>query len=139
VHFRHAGSAADPRFEDLVRAAGVEMLGQLSSGDLSAELDAAHVVLSTSLHETFGLAVLEGMAHGAVPVAFGVGSLPEIVCHGVDGFLSDTASPRALTGYLELLVNDRGLREQMAAAAVERAREFTWDRHVARLAEGFQR
>jgi glycosyltransferase involved in cell wall biosynthesis len=139
VHFRYAGSAADRRFEELARVAGVQLLGQLSSAELSAEFDAAHVLLSTSLHETFGLAVLEGMAHGVVPVAFGVGSLPEIICHGVNGFLSNTASPRALATYLELLMNDRGLHEQMAAAAAERAREFTWDRHISRLAEGFQR
>ena len=47
----------------------------------------AHVLLMPSEMESFGLAALEAMACGVVPVATRVGGVPELITHGEDGFL----------------------------------------------------
>ena len=47
----------------------------------------AHVLLMPSEMETFGLAALEAMACGVVPVATRVGGVPELITDGEDGFL----------------------------------------------------
>ena len=46
----------------------------------------AHVLLMPSEMESFGLAALEAMACGVVPVGTRVGGVPELITHGVDGF-----------------------------------------------------
>src|SRR5262249_25915628 len=47
----------------------------------------AHVLLMPSEMESFGLAALEAMACGVVPVATRVGGVPELITDGEDGFL----------------------------------------------------
>ena len=46
----------------------------------------AHVLLLPSELEAFGLAALEAMACGVVPVATNAGGVPELITHEVDGF-----------------------------------------------------
>ena len=47
----------------------------------------AHVLLMPSEMESFGLAALEAMACGVVPVATRVGGVPELITDGEDGYL----------------------------------------------------
>jgi len=67
----------------------------------------AHVLLMPSDLESFGLAALEAMACGVVPVATRVGGVPELITDGEDGFLEqvgdiETQAERVVT----LLQND---------------------------------
>jgi len=72
--------------------------------------------------EHFGIAVVEAMSAGAVPVVFAAAGPAEIVRDGVDGrHVHDAAELAAATA---ALVRDPGRRAAMAAAAVERARAF---------------
>ena len=81
----------------------------------------AHVVLMPSEMESFGLAALEGMACGVPPVATRVGGVPELVTHGVDGFLAQPGDIDSLAGYVTQLITDDALHAKMAAAARETA------------------
>lgn len=77
----------------------------------------AHVLLMPSELEAFGLAALEAMACGVPPIGTNAGGVPELITHGVDGFIEavgdmDGQSARAI----ELLTDDR-LHQTMAAAA----------------------
>ena len=71
----------------------VEILGE--QDDVRALLSVADVFLLPSAQESFGLAALEAMACGVPVVASRVGGLPEVIEHGVTGFLfapEDTAA-----------------------------------------------
>lgn len=73
-------------------------------------------------YEHFGLTTVEAMAAGAVPVVIDGGGQPEIVTHGVDGFLwTSMEELETLTGRL---IEDSELRRRMGAAARERSRTF---------------
>jgi glycosyltransferase involved in cell wall biosynthesis len=74
------------------------------------------------LSEHFGIATVEAMAAGCVPVVVNKGGQREIVEHGASGFLWDTVEE--LKGYTEALVRDEPLRARMSGAARERARLF---------------
>jgi L-malate glycosyltransferase len=77
----------------------------------------AHVLLLPSELEAFGLAALEGMACGVVPVSTDAGGVPDLIAHGVDGFrerVGDTDGQAARV--IELLTDD-GLFAQMSSAA----------------------
>jgi glycosyltransferase involved in cell wall biosynthesis len=75
------------------------------------------------LMEHFGIATVDAMAAGCVPVVIKRGAQPEIVRHGVDGFLWETLDE--LKQYTRTLMEDDKLRAQMAAAAQERAKTFS--------------
>ncbi len=77
----------------------------------------AHVILMPSEMESFGLAALEAMACGVVPVSTRVGGVPELITDGTDGFLESVGDIRALAAGVTQLVTDDSLHSQMAAAA----------------------
>ena len=60
-----------------------------SQTDIENLLPTADVFLLPSEYESFGLAALEAMACGVVPVATRAGGLPEVIRDGVDGLLVD--------------------------------------------------
>lgn len=84
-----------------------------------------------SLHEGFGLPVLEAMACGAPVIAAGVTSIPEILDY--PEALFDPLDTDAIRSKLELFLSDRAKRDTLAAYGLERARQFSWD-HTARRA-----
>jgi len=77
----------------------------------------AHVLLMPSELETFGLAALEAMACGVPPVATDAGGVPELITHGVDGFMGPVGDTEAQAArVIQLLADDR-VHQRMAAAA----------------------
>jgi L-malate glycosyltransferase len=76
-----------------------------------------HVLLMPSEMESFGLAALEAMACGVPPVATRVGGVPELVTHGVDGFLEPVGDIAAQAARAVELLADQALYDRMAAAA----------------------
>ncbi len=76
-----------------------------------------HVLLLPSEMESFGLAALEAMACGVPPVATQVGGVPELVTHGVDGFLEPVGDIQAQAARAISLLADQTLHQKMAQAA----------------------
>jgi L-malate glycosyltransferase len=68
------------------------------------KLGAADLFLLPSQLESFGLAALEAMACEVPVIATNVGGLPEVVEHGVDGYLVEPGDVKGAAGYaIELL------------------------------------
>jgi N-acetyl-alpha-D-glucosaminyl L-malate synthase BshA len=55
-------------------------------------LSIADVMIMPSESESFGLAALEAMACGVPVVCTNIGGLPELVTHGINGFLADVGA-----------------------------------------------
>jgi len=81
--------------------------------------------------EHFGIAVVEAMAAGAVPVVFAAAGPAEIVRHGIDGFHWKTLDE--LQSFTRQLMNDEELRSQMSSAAQLRAADFGVNIFAARI------
>lgn len=81
--------------------------------------------------EHFGIAVVEAMAAGAVPVVFGAAGPAEIVRHGVDGFQWHTLAE--LVAVTRTLMTDDGLLAKMSASAQRRAADFSFERFADEL------
>ena len=73
-----------------------------------------------SREEPFGIAVLEGMAHGRATIATDAAGPREIVRDGVDGLLVPRAAPDALAAAMALLLDAPG---PAAGAGARRARD----------------
>jgi glycosyltransferase involved in cell wall biosynthesis len=83
------------------------------------------------LLEHFGIATVEAMAAGCVPVVINRGGQAEIVEHGVSGFVWNTLDE--LATFTRQLADDDGLWRRMSAAAHARARQFSSQRFVERM------
>jgi len=92
-----------------------------SQDDMPAVYNELDVVVSSSLSEAMPLAVMEAMASGVPVVACKVGGIPDLVAHGVTGWLADAGDVEMLaTRVVELLADD-ALRSAAGEAARERA------------------
>ena len=76
-----------------------------------------HALHLPSELEAFGLAALEGMACGVVPVAARTGGVPDLITDGVDGFMEEVGNIPAHAARLTELLSNDALRHRMAEAA----------------------
>jgi glycosyltransferase involved in cell wall biosynthesis len=116
----------------------VEFLGVVDDADLPALYRAAQVLALPSVHmtcygrkiavsELLGLAAIEAMASGTPVVASRLGGLPEVVEHGVTGFLVEPGNIAELRWRLAQVQGDRRLARRLGRNARERFLEtFTW-------------
>jgi glycosyltransferase involved in cell wall biosynthesis len=123
-----AGAAGWDRAVDAAAAEVPERLtllrpGYVDADDLAGFLGGALVVAYPSHGEGFGLPVLEAMACGAPVLTTKLLSLPEV---GGDAVAYTDPSPVAIGEALAELLEDPARRSQLAAAGLERSRQFTW-------------
>ena len=88
--------------------------------DCLAALDVA--VHASTLPESFGLGLIEGMAAGTAVVAADAGATREIITPGVDGLLTPPGDHEALATALLALHDDADRRSGFAEAGYETAR-----------------
>jgi N-acetyl-alpha-D-glucosaminyl L-malate synthase BshA len=89
--------------------------------DIGTVLACSDLFLLPSATESFGLAALEAMGHRVPVIASRVGGLPEVVRHGVDGYLEPMGDVAAMAADAVKLLRDEDLRLTMGDAARERA------------------
>jgi L-malate glycosyltransferase len=116
--------------ESVARELGVEdhvrFLGKQDHVErLIPRMHALHLPSET---EAFGLAALEAMACGVPPVATRAGGVPDLITHGVDGFMENVGDTDSQAARLIELLTDETLRNRMSLAARESAeRRFSTD------------
>ena len=96
----------------------------------------ADVFVFPSYKEAFGLVAAEAMSARLPLVATTVGSLPQMVVEGENGFLVDPGDVPALADRMERLLNDPELRRAMGEAGYARYREkFSLEQFERRITE----
>ena len=109
-------------------ADSVTLRGYVPHAELPALYRSAHVFVSASVYEPFGLTTLEAMACGTAVVASSLGGASEFVEDGVDGWL---VAPHA--GLAEAMGQALDAPERFAAPARKKALTLSWDRIVTAL------
>jgi len=84
----------------------------------------AYIFILPSLHESFGLPILEAMACGVPVITSNVTGCPEIA--GDAAFLVDPRSTKEIAKAIWQLSNDESLRHQLIQKGLNRAGEFSW-------------
>jgi N-acetyl-alpha-D-glucosaminyl L-malate synthase BshA len=103
------------------------------------KLGVSDVFLMPSELESFGLAALEAMACEVVPVATRTGGVPEVIEHGVSGYLADVGDVDTMARYAIELLSDDSKLHSMAKAARAVAQTRFCSSKIVPLYEDFYR
>lgn len=101
-------------------------LGHVTEQDLPTLMRQAAVFVLPSLHEGFGLPVLEAFAAGTPVVASQAGAIPEVA--GDAALLVDPLDAAGMARAMQHAATDLKLAETLRAKGTARAKEFTWQR-----------
>ena len=101
-------------------------IGQMPEEDLVPLMQGATTLVLPSLHEGFGLPVLEAFAAGTPVIASNAGAIPEVA--GEAALLVDPLDVRALAEAMQRVTEDQTLAQSLRGKGSERAQRFTWQR-----------
>lgn len=130
--FRVAGNVTD-RISTLPQTRDLKFLGRVPRTQIAEEFAAADVFVLPSLAEGSAEVTYEALAAG-VPLVV-TRACGSVARDGVEGRIVPERDAVALADAIDGVVHNRDLRDKLAAAARERAREFTWENYGERLIE----
>jgi len=128
-----AGSIDERQRRELLRSAernqlsvaDVRFTGYIDDDELALLYNTCTVFVFPSLHEGFGLPVLEAMACGAAVLGSCTTSIPEVI--GRADALFDPVDVSATAERLHAVLTDDGFRSDLQRYALERAKAFSWN------------
>jgi glycosyltransferase involved in cell wall biosynthesis len=94
--------------------------------DLSVWYSGALAFVFPSLHETFGMPILEAMACGCPVITSMTTACAEVADHAA--LLVDPYSVDAISAAMKQIITDASLRQVLRQKGIERARQFTWEK-----------
>jgi glycosyltransferase involved in cell wall biosynthesis len=109
----------------------ITLLGHVPDADLRALMASAAALVFPSLHEGFGLPVVEAMTLGLPVITSRRTALPEV---GGDAVLyADPESAHDLALQIDRILTQPGLAGELREKGRERARLFRWDTTCAEM------
>jgi glycosyltransferase involved in cell wall biosynthesis len=127
---------SEPQYE-ITRANLVKdcwVTSDLSDGELRYLYSRAEINVFPSLHEGFGLSVLEGMTFGCPAIVHVGGATEEIA--GAGGFATDTTNPFEFAESIRLCLESRS---DLSEKAMLRAKCFSWEATVDKLLQIYEK
>ena len=102
----------------------VVLLGWLPFEDIPTVYSGAELFVFPSLHEGFGIPVLEAFSCGVPVVCSDIEPINEVA--GNAAVLVDPHSSEDISRGMLAVLNDKGLRSSLVAKGAERVRDFSW-------------
>jgi alpha-1,3-mannosyltransferase len=124
--FASLRAGLERRVVELGLAGRVRFHGSASREQLYRLLERAHLFVSASCYEGFGLSTIEAMSAGTVVVVTAVGAHPEVIQDGVSGFLMDRDASDLSLHMEHVLSLSKEKLAKIGAAAREATRRFSW-------------
>lgn len=130
AHFAIIGGGPQREFlEAQVRRAGatdfIEFTGRVDNVEVYLQDSKCLVMNSETEGKPF--AMLEAMSCGCVPITTSVGSIPEVVNDGDNGFLVDAADAASAAELMSCLLTDSVRLAEMSKAALQIRNEYGWE------------
>ena len=122
------------------RFAGLDanFIGYLKGEELAAAYASADAFVYASETETMGNVVLEAMAAGCPVIAPHAGGIPNLVDHGVNGFLYQPRDVSDAVNHIRAVLDDPGMRTEIGRAAHHAVSEGNWERSVAKVRQVYE-
>lgn len=119
-------SQLETRISELNLDSAVDLLGYRD--DIPQIMKGADVFALPSYREGTPLVISEALAAGTPVVASAISGIPEQIVHGESGYLVEPGDVEELEFYLEKLLSNPGLREEMAGNARDYIQKFSVER-----------
>jgi len=115
----------------------VQCMGYVDRATLRTLYEGAAVLVLPSLHEGFGLPVVEAMTVGVPVVVSDRGALPEVA--GRAGLIVDPLQPSQLAGAIDRILKDEHFRRACVERGFQQAAGFSWKRSAIALKTAYER
>jgi glycosyltransferase involved in cell wall biosynthesis len=109
----------------------IQFPGWIAHEDLAAVYSLADLFVFPSLHEGFGIPLLEAMACGCPIVAANTGSVPEVV--NGSAYLVDPLNVGSIAAGIQTVLLDDKLRADLIERGLLRAKDFSWEKTARQL------
>lgn len=106
----------------------VTFAGRIDNDHIAALYAEADVAVNPSTVDNMPISILEAFASGVPVVTTDVGGIPFIAEHERSALLVPPGDPRAMADAVLRLLADSSLAARLAAAGVEEARGYAWER-----------
>jgi glycosyltransferase involved in cell wall biosynthesis len=130
-------------YEDLFKRVGrrgleehVRLPGYVAEEDKAALLSGALAFLFPSLHEGFGLPVLEAQACGCPVITSTTSSLPEVAGNGA--LLVDPEDTAGIAKAMQRIITEPGLRDELIERGFANVGRFSWGTCAETVLEAIQ-
>jgi len=124
------GNWRDEELFSLVVKLGIKdhiiFTGFISNEELPLLLSGADLFVFPSLHEGFGIPLLEAMACGTPVITSNLSSLPEVVADAA--LLVDPYNVNAISNAMYTLLSDHVLRKELKEKGLIRVKQFSWEK-----------
>jgi len=117
----------------------VHFIGSINRKELKYYYNSSDLCVLPSYYESFGLSALEASACGIPVIASKRGGLSSIVLDKKTGYLLQWRCPGPFVDKLEILLNNRRLRDSMGTAARNHAMSLSWDNTIGKLMDLFNK
>lgn len=124
------------RVKELNLQSRVSFLDYVPASDLPALLSGARLFAFPSLHEGFGLPILEAQACGVPVVCSMTSSLPEVA--GDAALFFDPLDVDAIAGALQRALTDDLLRAKLIAHGFDNVKRFSWEVSARQILRAFE-
>ena len=116
----------------------VNFVGYLKGEALATAYASADAFVYASETETMGNVVLEAMAAGCPVIAPNAGGIPNLVNHGVSGFLYQPRDVSEAVRLTQSVLDDEALRLRIGMAARLAVEAGNWERSVAQVRGAYE-
>ncbi len=106
--------------------AHAKMLGYVPEKDLICLYNVAELFVFPSIHETFGLPVLEAMACGTPVIASNAYSIPEVA--GNAAILCNPYDYKGFAKAMRQVLEDAELKKKLRIAGLKNVKKFSWEK-----------
>ena len=114
----------------------ITYLGKPDKSSLIQIYNAADILIAPSLHEGFGITLLEAMACGTPVITSKVSAMPEVV--GDAGILIQPNDYRSIADAAINLQKDSTYRQQLVEKGLTRVKQFTWENSAEQIAQLYE-
>lgn len=115
------GNALHRMIEEKDLSDEVKLLGHVD--DMTGFFNSLDVFVFTSLYEGSANTLIETLQHGIPTIAFDISSNPEIIQHGITGFLAKPFEVQELADYVVRFRDDKKIRDEIVENGYKLVRE----------------
>ena len=116
----------------------IHYLGTLEKNELHAILSKASILLFPSVHEGFGIPMVEAMQMGIPVIASNTSVMPEVL-NDAGILIDDFLSPSAWAEGIITLWKSPEHRQQLSKKGIKRAGDFSWEGSAEQLIQIYER